>query len=199
MARNKEINQRMKEKNREKILSTALLLFATKGLSATKITDITSTSGMSQGLVYHYYKSKEEIFIELIKNAFEKLNTATRTLENLPISPRDKIKKAIEELLQSLEENEGFAKNCLLIAQATASEAIPEEAKLIIKKENVVPYEVLTRIIIEGQKDGSIKKHNANELALVFWTSINGLAIYKASHGKKFKAPDTRILFSIFF
>ncbi len=39
----------------------------------------------------------------------------------------------------------------------TNSEAIPDEVKAIIKKENTFLHEVLARIITEGQKDGSIK------------------------------------------
>jgi len=49
-----------------------------------------------------------------------------------------------------------------------------------------------------GQNEGTIKQNNARELALVFWTSINGLAIYKAVHGKKFKAPNATILINMF-
>ncbi len=198
MGRNKERNQKMKDERREQILSHALMLFATKGLAATKISDICSIAGFSQGLVYHYYKSKEDIFVELIKNAFNKLNTACRGLESLEVSPREKIIMAMERLLQGLEESEEAAWYYLLTTQANISQTIPDEANLIISKERAVPYEVITRIIIEGQKDGSIKKYDANELALVFWTSIIGLAIYKATHGNKFKAPDTQILMSMF-
>jgi len=198
LARNKDLNQKMKEERREQILSNALMLYAKKGLSATKITDIASASGISQGLIYHYYRSKEEIFVELIGIAFARLNEACRWLESQPLSPKEKIKFAIEELLKLLEQDEHAARYHLLIAQATASEAIPDEAKAIIKKENTFPYEVIARIITEGQKDNSIKKYDAKELALVFWTSINGLAIYKAVHGQKFKAPDANILTSMF-
>lgn len=199
LARNKDLNQRMKDERREQILENALLLYAKKGLSATKITDIASASGISQGLIYHYYRSKEEIFVELIGIAFARLNEACRWLESQPLSPKEKIEFAMKELLKLLEEDEHAARYHLLIAQATASEAIPDEAKAIIQKENIFPYEAIARIITEGQKEGSIKEYDAKELALVFWTSINGLAIYKAVHGEKFKAPDVSILTSMFF
>jgi AcrR family transcriptional regulator len=192
------LNIKIKDERREQLLSTALGLFATKGLSATKITDISSALGISQGLIYHYYRSKEEIFVELIRTAFERMNAACKYLEELPLPPREKIKMAIEELLKGIDKNEDTAIYHLLIALATASEAIPEEAKTIIQKENKLPYEVITRIIIEGQKDGSFKKHNAKDMALVFWTSIKGLAIHKAAHGKKYKSPDPDILMGIF-
>lgn len=199
MPRNKELNQKIKDERRQQILSNALMLFAKKGLSATKITDISSASDISQGLMYHYYKSKEEIFIELIRIAFARMNEACRWLISQPLTPKEKIAFAIEELLRLLEQNEDASRYHLLIAQATASEAIPEEAKNIIKKENTFPYEAIAQIMTEGQQDGSIKKYDAKELSLVFWTSINGLAIYKAVHGENFKAPDANILTSMFF
>lgn len=199
MPRNKELNQKIKEERRQQIMSNALMLFTQKGLAATKITDIASTSNISQGLIYHYFKSKEEIFIELIRVAFDSLNAACRWLMSQSLSPREKIGFAIQELLNGLEKNADNSRYHLLIAQATASEAIPEEAKCIIKKENAFPYEAITAIIAEGQKNGSIKMYDARELAMVFWTSINGLAIYKAVHGEKFKAPDASILASMFF
>lgn len=199
MPRNKELNQKIKEERRQQILSTALRFFAQKGLAATKITDIASASDISQGLMYHYYKSKEEIFTELIQIAFGRMNEACRWLVSQPLSPAEKIKFAIEELLKILEQDEDASRYHLLIAQATASEAIPQEAKNIIKKENTFPYEAIAGIIAEGQKNGSIKRYDTKELAMVFWTSINGLAIYKAVHGEKFKAPNAGILTSMFF
>ncbi|MBE7553294.1 MAG: TetR/AcrR family transcriptional regulator [Anaerolineales bacterium] len=198
LGRNKELNQKTKDERRGQILSKALMLFATKGLAATKITDIASAAGMSQGLLYHYYRSKEDIFVELIRSAFERMNTASLELEKLPLPPQEKIRLAIETLLQGLNDNEDTGRYYLLIAVATASEAIPEAAKTIIQKENLVPYEVITRIISEGQKDGSIKDYEAKDLALVFWTSMKGLAIHKAVHGNKFKMPDADILMSMF-
>jgi len=198
LARNKALNQKIKDERREQILSTALGLFAAKGLAATKIADISAALKISQGLLYHYFGSKEEIFIELIRTAFERMNAACRRLEALPAPPREKIRMAIEELLKGIEKNEDTSIYYLLIAFATASESIPEEAKAIIKKENRFPYEVMTRIFIEGQKAGSFKKHNAEDMALVFWTSVKGLAIHKAAHGKKYKSPDPDILMGIF-
>lgn len=198
MGRNKELNDKMKEERREEILSNALRIFSTKGLSATKITDISSATGFSQGLIYHYYKSKEEIFTELIKTAFTRMNEACRYLEKLEIPSKEKINRAIEGLLKGISENENMAHYHLLIAQATISEAIPEEARLIIKKESKIPYKIMTKIIAQAQKEGSINNFDPEQLAMVFWTSIKGLAIHKAQQGKKFKTPDVKILMNMF-
>lgn len=198
MARNQATNQKLKDERREQILSAALLLFATKGLAATKVTDIAAAAGMSQGLMYHYYESKEEIFTELIRGAFERLNFACRALAQMPQPPHEKIRMAIDALLQGISENVNHARYHLLIAQATVSEAIPPAARVLITEENRLPYEIIAQIMREGQQAGTIKQHDPDELALLFWTSINGLAIYKAVHGDKFKPPEAMLLMRMF-
>lgn len=198
MARNQETNQKRKDERREKILSAALLLFATNGLAATKVTDIATAVGMSQGLLYHYFNTKEEIFTELISSAFQRLNDACRQLEAMPLPPLEKIRLAISRLLQGLAENADTARYHLLIAQATVSAAIPLAARTVIQQQNRLPYETIARILRAGQANGTIKQHDPDELALLFWTSINGLAIYKAVHGEQFKAPDPALLLRLF-
>lgn len=199
MARSKEHNERIKEERKDEIERQALLLFSSRGLSATKISDIAKAVGISQGLFYHYFKSKEELYVYLIKRGFANLNEACRWLEAQEMSPGEKISFALRELIKLLDEDENAARYHLLIAQASVSEAIPAEARTIIEKENKFPYASMAGIMARGQEAGEIKKeYSPEELALVFWTSINGLAIYRAVHGKLFTAPDSSILATMF-
>lgn len=198
MPRNKEANQKVKDERREKILSSALSLFATKGLAATKISDIAERTGMSQGLVYHYYKSKEEIFTWLIGSAMQKMNEAALNLEKLPVSAKEKIIMAVDGLLKGFETNANTANYYFLITQTALTDAYPEEAKEIIRAQNDVKYEVMVRIFSEGQKDGTVKNHDPKGMATVFFSSVNGLALNKAIYGNRFKMPDKRILLGMF-
>lgn len=198
MPRSKRQNEQIKEERRSQILTQALRLFASRGLAATKIADIAAAAGVSQGLIYHYFSSKEEIFTELIRHAYAGISAAARYLEELPAPPAAKIRLAIEGLLRDTVQNEDTARFYLLTAQATGSEAIPEEAQRIIQQENRLPYEVMARIMRQGQQDGSVKPYPPEDLARVFWTSISGLAINRAVHGAEFKAPDPEILIHTF-
>ena len=198
MARHQAQNQKQKDERREQILTSALLLFSTKGLAATKVTDIAAAAGMSQGLMYHYFDSKEAIFIELIRSAFARLNDACYHLEAMALSPSEKIKLALGGLLQGINDNADHARYHLLIAQATASDAIPPAASAIIQNENQIPYQVIARIMAAGQAEGTLRQHDPAELALLFWSTIKGLAIHRAVHGDGFKAPDPRLLMTLF-
>jgi len=126
------------------------------------------------------------------------MNAAARELEKLPLTPTEKITKAISELLRGMSENEDFARYFLLVAQANFSEAIPKEAKAIIQQESNEPHEVMARIMRSGQLDGSIKEYAAENLALVFWVLMKGFALHKAARGTEFTLPDTRILIDFF-
>lgn len=198
MGRNPESNQQVKEARREQILSAGLRLFATKGLGGTRISDIAAAAGISQGLIYRYFAAKEDIFTELIRGAFEKMNAACHMLEGLPISPLDKVRMALEKLLEGLATREDTARYYLLIAQATVSDTIPAEAREVILRENQEPYEVMTRIFAEGQRTGAFRPDPPTMLAILFWTSINGLSIYKAVHADRFVCPTPDMLLRLF-
>lgn len=198
MARNQEQNAKMRGEKKEQILAGALHEFSTKGLFATKIKDIAESVGMAQGLIYHYYKSKEEIYEELIKNALDKMNSAVFMLKEMPLRPHEKIKTAIEKLLQTIETSDDFTQTCRLIAQATNSTAIPENAKKLIEEKRDIPYQEIAKIMAEGQKEGTIVRADPKDLAMIFWTSINGLAIYKATRQEGIAMPNPDILINMF-
>ena len=46
---------------RQSIIDAAINVFADKGYHASRISDIAQRAGIAYGLVYHYFKNKEEI------------------------------------------------------------------------------------------------------------------------------------------
>ncbi|HOT13358.1 MAG TPA: TetR/AcrR family transcriptional regulator [Bacteroidales bacterium] len=198
MPRNKEANQKVKDGRREQILAAALELFARKGLVATRISDISAKTGISQGLIYHYYKSKEEVFNWLIRDAVEKMNTAALELEKLPLSAKEKIVLAVEQLLKGFDQKVETAYYYFLITQAALSEAFPQEARDFIFSQNNIKYGVINRIFIHGQKEGTVRSFDAAEMTTLFFSTINGLAMYKAINGANAKMPDKRIILNMF-
>lgn len=54
-------NQHIKDVRREALLIAARRVFARKGLAATRVSDIAAAADVSQGLVYHYFATKEAL------------------------------------------------------------------------------------------------------------------------------------------
>lgn len=188
----------MKDERKNQIFSSALKLFASNGLAAIKISDIATDANFSQGLIYHYFKSKEEIFEKLISIAFEKLIFATKQLNEMKLPVIEKIELAYNGLMQNIIENKDSARYHLLIANSSSSTNIPQEVKTIIKKNHNIPYEIMQTIFETGQEEGNIIMKNPKELSLLFWSVIRGLAIYKSIHGESFQVPDASIFLQMF-
>lgn len=60
--------QRRKEDRPQEIADAAFATFAEKGYSATRIDDVAKRAGISKGLTYLYYKTKEDLFKAVVKN-----------------------------------------------------------------------------------------------------------------------------------
>jgi len=60
--------QRRKEDRPQEIADAAFAAFAEKGYAATRIDDVAKRAGVSKGLTYLYYKTKEDLFKAVVKN-----------------------------------------------------------------------------------------------------------------------------------
>ena len=65
-------NEQMREEAREKITKAAMEVFSDYGYHGATIKQIAKAAGLSYGLVYHYFDSKEEVFRTLVNTALEK-------------------------------------------------------------------------------------------------------------------------------
>ncbi|MEJ2257498.1 MAG: TetR/AcrR family transcriptional regulator [Woeseiaceae bacterium] len=60
--------QRRKEDRPQEIADAAFAAFAENGYAATRIDDVARRAGVSKGLTYLYYKTKEDLFKAVVKN-----------------------------------------------------------------------------------------------------------------------------------
>ena len=194
--RSKQQNAQIKDDRRAQILNAALAVFARRGLAATKIADIAAQAGLSHGLVYHYFPSKEDIFVELIRIADTSSSSALLQAEQMPLPPKEKLHAIAEMVLQSFQTQSDSAYMFYLMGQAMMSDSTPPAAKEILARYGI-PYEVVTRIICQGQAQGTIAKGDPAQLAMTFWAAIQGFATYQlVSPGAM--QPDVDVLMRMF-
>ena len=70
MPRTKEQNMAIRAEKKQLIMDVALKLFANKGFAATSINDIAQSANISQGLMYNYFSSKEDV----LRSIWDKLS-----------------------------------------------------------------------------------------------------------------------------
>lgn len=61
------------QQTRERILATALRLFARRGYSAVSIEEIAQEAGVTKGAVYHWFADKDDVGRELQHDLYERL------------------------------------------------------------------------------------------------------------------------------
>ena len=60
--------RRRKEDRPQEITEAALTAFAEKGYAATRVDDVAKRAGVSKGLLYLYFKTKEDLFKAVIRS-----------------------------------------------------------------------------------------------------------------------------------
>lgn len=86
--RSKEANEALHDERSKTILETALHVFVEKGFEGTRIQEIARRSGMSYGLVYHYFPTKEAVFTALVEQALDAAKSLTQFMRP-DMSPRE--------------------------------------------------------------------------------------------------------------
>ncbi len=159
-----------KAKRQQEILFTALELFIRKGYAATKISDIATAVGMSTGLLFHYFDSKEHLYEELIRMGVD----GPKSVMDIPGEPLVFFEVAAREILTYISTEPYVAKVFVLMSQALHNESIPEGAKaLLANMDNISPS---VEKIIAGQNNHTIREGNPYALAVAFWAAISGIA-----------------------
>ncbi len=67
-------------KGKQKLFDAAMRLFESQGYFATTVEQITLEAGVSKGLVYNYFSSKEELLAELIRTTTAGMESIAATL-----------------------------------------------------------------------------------------------------------------------
>jgi len=67
---------------KQKIFTAAMTLFESQGYFATTVEQITTEAGVSKGLVYNYFKSKDELLVGLIDDATDKMASVAKTFDS---------------------------------------------------------------------------------------------------------------------
>lgn len=73
--------QEKRELSINKLTDAALHLFSTQGYEATSIRAIATEAGISLGLLYNYFKSKDELLEEIFKRGIADINASFEALD----------------------------------------------------------------------------------------------------------------------
>ena len=76
---------------RRLILDAAVRVFARRGFNGCRVSDIADEAGVAYGLVYHYFRSKDEVLDTLFLERWNVMLDVIRELDARDVAPRDKL------------------------------------------------------------------------------------------------------------
>ena len=95
--------QRRKEERPQEITEAAFQAFAEKGYAATRVEEVAQRAGVSQGLLYLYFKTKEELFKAVIKSVvIRRVDALVAALEKTELSSEDFLRGPLLEFMKSV-------------------------------------------------------------------------------------------------
>lgn len=194
--RGQEQNEHMRRDALEKVTKAALKVFAEYGYYGATMKKITDASELSYGLVYHYFTSKEEVFLYLVNLALEKTQA---------IFERALIKKGTAwEKLTSLSRDlleESLAGDAVLFFHIML-QALTQSKNISGLKENIdrnseLIYEKIIPVVIEAQAAGDAAPDDPKALVTAFSSLVQGLALFTFQDETIIKSVTPDVLLNV--
>lgn len=194
MPRTKVQFDEMRQATREKIQNAASYLFARKGVAGTGVQEIADRAGISIGLLYRHYKTKDELFNELVNMAGTGLFELTELFYS-DGDPRAILISVTEEIVSDLKESEEFQDFLTFITQALTS-GIEGDALDALLAQDKKLIAALANLIEKGQRTRGFRGGNPQELACAYMSTVQGMGIFKNVMKSDFTLPSVEVLLS---
>jgi len=167
MPRTKEQFNEIREKTKQLIIDAGLKIFAQRGYYGTSIADIAKEAGISKGLAYNYFKSKNNLAEAIFSQSHSFLEHYDKMFEDIE-DPFLLLETIIKGTFKHLRENEEFWR--LYISFALQWE-VSDKMKTMFKE---IEKNYISKIIFIFKKIG-IKNPKAE--AYIFGAMFDGVSM----------------------
>lgn len=195
MARPEAQYEAMRASTLEKIQAAALQLFARRGFAATSVRDIANEAGISTGLMYRHYRTKEELFGDLVAQAASGLAEVVRRFRSAA-PPAELILAFTREVVDDIAADRGFAEFMLIMNQSFVMENAPPQVRQLRRRHREL-VRATVELIEHGQRLDQFGKDDASELATCYFATLDGLAAQRFALKERFVAPSPAVVAGI--
>ncbi|ANE48358.1 hypothetical protein SY83_21070 [Paenibacillus swuensis] len=172
----KEQTEQIREERKDQILRAALQVFAEYGIEGTKMSMIAKAAGLSHGLIYHYFESKEEVLTECFLWATDGAEQMIEEIHSSSAAPLEKITHFTRSALTA-----GSHEVFRLIQSCLTYPNLDQESQKLIQRTAEKYVQLLVPIFAEGQRRGEIVEEDPDKLVNLYLTVLSGLIAENAA------------------
>jgi AcrR family transcriptional regulator len=153
---------------RRLILDAAVAVFARQGFHATRVSDIADEAGVAYGLVYHYFRSKDEVLNELFIERWSLLIAAIEEADRAGGPHRDRLAAVASFIIDSYRYDPELMK-VIIVEVTRAANSFGQTHLTEIRR----AYESIAKIVEDGQAAGAFRDDVAPLFAsLAFYGAV---------------------------
>jgi TetR/AcrR family transcriptional regulator, fatty acid metabolism regulator protein len=145
-------NEKLAAEKRRLILDAAVRVFARRGFNQCRVSDIADQAGVAYGLVYHYFRSKDEVLDTLFLERWNVMLDVIRDLDAQDLSARDKLYGIASFIVDSYRHDPELMK--VIIVEVTRAANSFGQTHLHTINE---AYDLIAGIVERAQADGTFK------------------------------------------
>jgi AcrR family transcriptional regulator len=156
---------------RRVILEAGVRVFAKRGFHHCRVSDVADEAGVAYGLVYHYFRSKEEILNTLFLERWQIMLDAIADIDSRELPAREKLHAVASFIIDSYRHDPDLMKVIIVeVTRAANSFGALHLAKI---RE---AYEGIAGIVESAREEGSFKSNIPSEFAaMCFYGAIEQL------------------------
>jgi len=188
--------EREKLLHREEILEAALSLFSSKGFHNVSMQDIANESEFGVGTLYHFFESKEQLFLELMKAGIEKIGQFLIPVLDSNQQEQEKLSEFIRVHVDMIEGNVEFIK--LYISQYGMNTSVNPMLKDISNLKTTVAAK-LESLIKAGIQKQIFRRVHPEIVALSLRATLEAFDLESSEHFDKAKVKDGVLKIEKFF
>lgn len=137
---------------RRQILDAAVRVFARQGFHATRVADIADEAGVAYGLVYHYFRSKDDVLNELFTERWSLLLAAIEEADRAGVPHRERLAAVAGFIVDSYRHDPELMK-VIIVEVTRAANSFGRTHLPEIRR----AYESIAKIVADGQREGAFR------------------------------------------
>jgi AcrR family transcriptional regulator len=142
-------------------------VFARRGYHASRVGDIAEEAGVAHGLLYHYFRSKDEVLETIFRETWSDLLATVGEVEASTESARDQLRQVAEILLRSWRRDPDLVR--VLVREVTRGAELDRRLGDIGQA-----FAAIERVVRRGQEDGEFREElDARLASVVFYGAID--------------------------
>ncbi len=161
---------RLRREKRDLILEAAITVFARMGYHGARVSDIAREAGIAYGLVYHYFKNKEEILRTIFDERWSGFLEGLEGIADSAGTTENKLVSVAALMLNAYRLRPEWVKILVLEIQRSSRFAEPSQQRAIGGL-----VQVIARLIRAGQANGELRQNVDPEVASYLF--LGGLEI----------------------